>query len=221
MPLPAEIRPSQLAGDVRIVSSHAFRSFSELTSENPQLYNSVARLFMDTYNAPPWNEEWNDEMAGDYFGKLMQLPSQVTTVQEGSKVIGLFIGCTGSTREVVPLSVEAYFPEEPKEIVNEIKRRIFVKIEEVGGDQKPAFWGCDFAVPPEKRGAVIAGKLLREAIKYPIEKGITDMYGMTMIGSPFHTITERRGSRMLLEVKDVLPKNPRVFKIMDMRGLLQ
>lgn len=221
MSLPAEIRPSHLSGDSRITATYPFSNFSDFKKDTSNIYDSVTALFVDTYNAPPWDEEWSKDSAGKYFDKLMSLPSQVTTIQEGKNLLGFFIGCIGYSSDVVPLSVKAYFPEESDDVNNEMQKRIFSKLELLDDNEKELFWGCDFAVPPEKRGAIVAGKLLREAIRYPLTRGITDMYGMTMVGSPFHTITERRGSKMLLEVKEILPENPRVFKIMDMRGLTQ
>lgn len=220
MPLPAEIRPSHLGSESRAVTTQLFENFDEFSSIS-DLYGKVEQLFRETYNAPPWNEAWDSDLISSYLRILMTLPSQVTTVREVEEVIGFFIGCTGVPTDVVPLSVAAYFPNQEPEISEEMEKRIFSGLEESGVGDDPMFWGCDFAVPQSRRGATVAGKMLRQAIASPIEKGINNMYGMTMIGSPFHTITERRGSQTLLDVSEILPDNPRIFKVMDMRALQQ
>ena len=220
MPLPAEIRPSHLVTEPRTITTQFFRSFDEFVGD-PTFYDQVGRLFTDTYNSPPWNESWDEGSVASYFKKLTVLPSEITTVKEGKELVGLFIGCTGTPEEVVPLSVDAYFPEQESSIAEEMKRRLFSGLEEYGVEKGPVFWGCDFAVPQTRRNATVAGKMLRKAIVNPIEKGINTMYGMTLVGSAFHTITERRGSTTILQVSEVIPFDQRIFKVMDMRGLQQ
>ena len=220
MPLPGEISPSRLAYEPRSIATQFFGSFDEFAG-NPTFYDQVAQLFTETYNSPPWDESWEEESVASYFQKLTVLPSEITTVREGEELIGLFIGCIGTPEKVVPLSVDAYFPDHEASVAEEMKQRLYSGLEEYRVNNEPVFWGCDFAVPHNKRGATVAGKMLRQAITSPIKKGVHTMYGMTLVGSPFHTITERRGSKTILEVSEFLPGDHRIFKVMDVSGLQQ
>ncbi len=220
MPLPAEISPSHLAYEPRTITTQFFGSFDEFAG-NPTYYDQVEQLFTETYNSPPWNESWDKNSVASYFQKLTVLPSEITTVKEGEELIGLFMGCIGTPDEVVPLSVDAYFPGHETSVTEEMKQKLFSGLRDYGVGDEPIFWGCDFAVPQDKRNATVAGKMLRRAIVSPIESGIDTMYGMTMVESPFHMITERRGASTILEVSDVLPGDKRIFKVMDMRRLQQ
>lgn len=191
----------------------AFDSF-----RSSEYYDGVSSLFIDTYNAPPWNEVWSKELVEQYLRMLMQFPTAITMVGHNSELDGFFIGAEGDLGAVVPQSVRAYFGDARLDFQEDMARKISEQAQALGFDGN-VFWGCDYAVRPEKRGAT-AGRLLREAVRGPVERGITTMYGMTMEGSPFHEITERRGAQMLLRVSDMIPGDPRVFKAMDMTVMI-